>query len=282
MGGMHVAGGGFDLHTHSLVSDGTEPPEVLVRAAADAGLAGVALTDHDSTGGWAAAIDAARDCGIELVPGMELSSRVGWASVHVLAYLVDPEDPGLVAETARIRSERRHRAEAIVTAISADYDLTWDDVLAQTRPGSTIGRPHIADALVARGLATDRSAAFAGILDWRGGYYRPHYAPDPVDAVRLVRAAGGVPVIAHPATSTRGIVVESMLPDLVDAGLFGLEVEHRENTAGGRTRLRELAERYGLVTTGSSDYHGTGKPNRLGENTTPRATVDAIRASARG
>ncbi|AZZ52471.1 PHP domain-containing protein [Rathayibacter festucae] len=278
---MHVPGGGYDLHTHSLVSDGTEPPEVLVRAAASAGLDGVALTDHDTTRGWAAAIAAAEEAGIDLLPGMELSSRVGWASVHVLAYLPDPEDPGLVAETSRIRSERSHRAQAIVAAIAADYDLTWDDVLAQTSPGTTIGRPHIADALVARGLATDRSAAFAGILDWRGGYFQPHYAPDPVEAVRLVRAAGGVPVIAHPATSTRGIAIESMLPELVDAGLFGLEVEHRENTAAGKRRLRELAARYSLVTTGSSDYHGTGKPNRLGENTTERATVDAIRGAAR-
>ncbi|MCJ1701040.1 PHP domain-containing protein [Rathayibacter festucae] len=278
---MHVPGGGYDLHTHSLVSDGTEPPEVLVRAAASAGLDGVALTDHDTTRGWAAAIAAAEEAGIDLLPGMELSSRVGWASVHVLAYLPDPEDPGLVAETSRIRSERSHRAQAIVAAIAADYDLTWDDVLAQTSPGTTIGRPHIADALVARGLATDRSAAFAGILDWRGGYFQPHYAPDPVEAVRLVRAAGGVPVIAHPATSTRGIAIESMLPELVDAGLFGLEVEHRENTAAGKRRLRELAARYSLVTTGSSDYHGTGKPNRLGENTTARATVDAIRGAAR-
>lgn len=276
---MHIDGGAYDLHTHSVVSDGTEAPAELVQAAAAAGLAGVALTDHDSTGGWTEAIDAAESAGIDLLPGMELSSRVGWASVHVLAYLIDPADPGLVAETARIRSARTHRAEAIVTAIAADYDLTWDDVLAQTIPGTTIGRPHIADALVARGLAADRSAAFAGILDWRGGYYRPHYAPDPVDAVRLVRAAGGVPVIAHPAASTRGIAVESILPQLVDAGLFGLEVEHRENTADGKRRLRELAVRYSLITTGSSDYHGTGKPNRLGENTTPRVTIDAIRAS---
>ncbi|MBF4462763.1 MULTISPECIES: PHP domain-containing protein [unclassified Rathayibacter] len=278
---MHVAGGRYDLHTHSVVSDGTEAPEVLVHAAAAAGLAGVALTDHDSTGGWSTALAAAEEAGIELLPGMELSSRMGWASVHVLAYLVDPDDPGLVAETARIRSERARRAEAIVSAIAVDYELSWDDVLAQTTSGTTIGRPHIADALVARGLASDRSAAFAGILHWRGGYYRPHYAPHPVEAVRLVRAAGGVPVIAHPAASSRGIAVESILPDLVDAGLFGLEVEHRENTADGKRRLRELAARHSLVTTGSSDYHGTGKPNRLGENTTSRATVDAIRASAR-
>ncbi|PPG23431.1 phosphatase [Rathayibacter toxicus] len=277
---MHVEGGGYDLHTHSVVSDGTDAPSALIRAAASVGLDGVALTDHDSTGGWAEAAVAADEVGIDLLPGMEFSSRLGMASVHVLAYLVDPTDPALVAETARIRSERARRAEAIVTAIAVDYDLTWEDVLAQTIPGTTIGRPHIADALVARGLAADRSAAFAGILHWRGGYYRPHYAPHPVDAVRLVRDAGGVPVIAHPAASSRDITIELILPDLTDAGLFGLEVDHRENSAQARQRLRELSARYGLVTTASSDYHGTGKPNRLGENRTSRATVDAIRASA--
>ncbi|QWL28558.1 PHP domain-containing protein [Rathayibacter toxicus] len=278
---MHVEGGGYDLHTHSVVSDGTDAPSALIRAAASVGLDGVALTDHDSTGGWAEAAVAADEVGIDLLPGMEFSSRLGMASVHVLAYLVDPTDPALVSETARIRSERARRAEAIVTAIAVDYDLTWEDVLAQTIPGTTIGRPHIADALVARGLAADRSAAFAGILHWRGGYYRPHYAPHPVDAVRLVRDAGGVPVIAHPAASSREITIELILPDLTDAGLFGLEVDHRENSAQARQRLRELSVRYGLVTTASSDYHGTGKPNRLGENRTSRATVDAIRASAR-
>ncbi|NQX12825.1 PHP domain-containing protein [Microbacteriaceae bacterium VKM Ac-2855] len=271
----------FDLHAHSVVSDGTERPAELIAAAAVSGLAGVALTDHDSTAGWAAAAAAAREHGIDFVPGMELSTRMEWASVHVLAYYVDPADPDLLAETERIRFERMHRAEQIVQRIAADYELTWDDVLAQTSPGATIGRPHIADALVARGFVSDRSAAFAGILSWRGGYYQSHYAPDPVTGISLIRAAGGVPVIAHPATGPRGVMVESILPELVDAGLFGLEVEHRENTAAGKRRLRELAERYGLVTTGSSDYHGTGKPNRLGENTTSRETVERIRASAR-
>lgn len=271
----------FDLHAHSVVSDGTERPADLIAAAADAGLAGVALTDHDSTAGWAEARVAAQQHGIEFLPGMELSSRMQWASVHILAYEVDPLDPALLAETERIRIERMERAERIVRRIAADYELSWDDVLAQTSPGATIGRPHIADALVARGLVANRSAAFEGILHWRAGYSQPHYAPDPVTAVQLIRAAGGVPVIAHPATSTRGVVIEEIIGDLVDAGLFGLEVEHRENTASGKRRLYELAARYGLVTTGSSDYHGTGKPNRLGENTTPRATVDLIRVAAR-
>lgn len=278
----HPSSGGYDLHAHSVVSDGTDTPHDLVVAAARAGLDGVALTDHDSTAGWEAATAAASATGITLVPGMELSTRVQFASVHVLAYLFDPSSASLVDETERIRFERMHRAEAIVDKIAIDYDLTWDDVLAQTNPGSTIGRPHIADALVARGHVATRSDAFAGILDWRGGYYQPHYAPDPVTGIRLIREAGGVPVLAHPATSNRGVMLDGMMSELVDAGLFGLEVRHRENTAAGRRRLIELADEFGLVVTGSSDYHGTGKPNLIGENSTPRDVLERIVAEATG
>jgi 3',5'-nucleoside bisphosphate phosphatase len=275
--------GPVDLHTHSRVSDGTESPAQLVRVARDAGLGTVALTDHDSTAGWAEASVAAVENGVTLIPGMELSTRVEWSSVHLLAYLFDPGNARLVAETARIREARLHRAEQMVARIGADYDLGWDDVVAQTEPGTTVGRPHIADALVARGLVRNRSEAFAGILHWRAGYYQPHYAPDPLQAVELVIAAGGVPVIAHPATVSRAdVALESRMGDLVDAGLFGLEIDHRENTDAGKERLRALAARYGLALTGSSDYHGAGKPNRLGENTTPVEVVDALIARATG
>ncbi|HEU4806725.1 MAG TPA: PHP domain-containing protein, partial [Homoserinimonas sp.] len=261
--------GAIDLHTHSSVSDGTETPAQLVRAAVAAGLGTIAITDHDSTAGWHAAEAAASGTGLTVIPGMELSTRYGWKSVHLLAYLIDPMNADLVTETARIRAARLTRAENIVGRIAADYDLTWDDVLAQTTHGATVGRPHIADALVAKGHAPTRSAAFESILHPRTGYFEPHYAPDPLDAVRLVRAAGGVPVLAHPATGGRSAVIpEDRLALLVDAGLFGLEVEHRENTEDGKRRLRELARKFGLVTTGSSDYHGAGKPNILGENTT--------------
>lgn len=272
-----------DLHTHSSVSDGTETPAELVRAAAVAGLGTIALTDHDSVAGWSEAAVAAVEAGVTVVPGMELSTRVEFASVHLLGYLFDPAHPALGEETQRIRDGRRRRAEDMVRRIGEDYDITWDDVLAQATEGATVGRPHIADALVARGLAEDRSAAFAGILHWRSGYFQPHYAPEPLTGVRLIRDAGGIPVLAHPATSSRGSVIpESRLRRLVDAGLFGLELDHRENRPESIAVLRGLAAKYGLAITGSSDYHGAGKPNRLGENTTDPAVLERMIEDATG
>jgi hypothetical protein len=274
--------GPIDLHAHSSVSDGTETPGDLVRAAAAAGLGTIALTDHDSTAGWAEA-SAAVTREQTLIPGMEFSTRVQYASVHLLAYLFDPTDSALLAEMSRVRAARLTRAEQMVTRIGADYELSWDDVLAQTTPEATVGRPHIADALVARGHALNRSAAFAGILHWKAGYYQPHYAPDPLRAIELVRAAGGVPVIAHPATrGVADVVAESRLQAMVEAGLFGLELEHRENRPEPTARLYELAAKFGLFVTGSSDYHGTGKPNRLGENTTTPEVLERIISEGRG
>lgn len=273
----------IDLHAHSSVSDGTERPAELVAAAAAAGLDGVALTDHDTTAGWDEAIAAVAALPMTLLPGLELSTRVGHRSVHVLGYLVDPTDPGLVAETTRIREGRFARARRMVDRIGQDHPITWDDVIAQSTDGATIGRPHIADALVAAGLESDRSAAFRGILHPASGYYEPHDAPSPLHGVALIRAAGGVPVIAHPAASSRGIVIdEPMLRELVDAGLGGLEVDHRENQSHGKRTLLDWAARHDLFVTGSSDYHGTGKPNRLGEHRTARVAFDAIVSQATG
>ncbi|CAN5350410.1 PHP domain-containing protein [soil metagenome] len=269
--------GPIDLHTHSSASDGTETPDSVVRSAHEAGLGTLALTDHDTTAGWASASEAARRFDVTLIPGMELSTRHDHTSVHLLAYLFDPADKALLAETTTIRQARMQRAESIVARISQDYDLTWQDVLDQTTDGATIGRPHIADALVAKGLAVTRSHAFQGILHWKAGYFQPHYAPTPLIGVQLVVAAGGVPVLAHPATSGPDrIIPEMSLRRLVDAGLFGLEIEHSLNTVGGKLRLYELAAKYGLQVTGSSDYHGSGKPNRLGENTTSPEVLQQI------
>ncbi len=281
---MRAGGGrGADLHTHSNRSDGTETPGELIRAAVAAGLDTVALTDHDSTAGWEEARAEAVVTGIGLVPGVELSTRLGWRSIHLLGYLVDPADLRLVAEMDRIREERRSRARRIVDRLGADMRITWDDVLAQTGPGATVGRPHIADALVALGIESDRSAAFAGVLHPRAGYIEPHYAPSPVDGVRIVVAAGGVPVLAHPGTGRRDWMLDDeTMAELVDAGLFGLERDHRENTQAGIARIDELVQRYDLGVTGSSDYHGTGKPNRLGEHTTAPAVLAAIRERGTG
>jgi len=275
--------GPIDLHTHSTVSDGTESPAEVARAAARAGLGTFALTDHDSTDGWPAAASVATREGLTFIPGMELSARLDGVTVHILAYLIDSTNAELAAEIELVRHERLLRAQRIVESLRDEYLLVWDDVLAQTTPGSTIGRPHIADALVARGHAPTRSAAFATILHWQSGYYQPHYAPDPLRAVRLIRAAGGVPVLAHPAARGREWAIPSdQLEPLIAAGLAGVEIEHRENTPEGKKHLRELAERYDLIVTGSSDYHGSGKPNRLAENLTDAASLDRIIAEATG
>ena len=171
----------------------------------------------------------------------------------------------------------------MVARIAADYALDWDDVLAQTTPGATVGRPHIADALVARGHVPDRTAAFQSILHWRGGYYRPHQAPPPVDGVRLIAEAGGVAVIAHPGgRGPERLFTSKRIGQLRDAGLFGLEVDHRDNPPASRPRWAALAQKHGLVMTGASDYHGAGKPNRLGENTTSPEVYAAILARGTG
>lgn len=274
----------IDLHAHSNVSDGTETPADVMASAARAGLDVVALTDHDSTDGWAEASRAAVREGIALVPGMEISCRTEQGiSVHLLSYLHDPTHPGLLEEITKSKDARLTRAERMVSLLAEDYPLTWDDVIHQVAPGATMGRPHIADALVAAGVVSDRTEAFASILTSRSRYWVQHYAPEPALAVELVRAAGGVPVFAHPVASSRGRVVgEETYQEMIDAGLAGLEIDHRDNPEEGRKFLRKLASRHNLLITGSSDYHGTGKVNLLGENTTDPEVFGRIVAMGTG
>jgi predicted metal-dependent phosphoesterase TrpH len=273
--------GPSDLHLHSVVSDGTEAPAEVVAAAHRHGLRTVALTDHDTTSGWAQAAEAATSLGMTFIPGMELSARHEWRSVHVLAYLVDPDEAALRAMTDRIRESRLTRARQMAERIGRDYALTWDDIAAQTSDGTTVGRPHIADALVARGYVRDRAEAFGGILSPRSEYYVALFAPDPVSAVSLVAGAGGVPIIAHPA-GRAGVLPRPLLNAMLDAGLAGFELDHRENTAEGVRILGRLVEDRDLIVTGSSDYHGHGKPNVPGENTTTDEMVARIIARATG
>ena len=225
----------IDLHTHSRASDGTDAPAEVMAAAAAAGLQVVALTDHDTTSGWTEAAQAATGLGVTLVPGAEISTQSGGIGVHLLAYLFDPEDAGLLAETGRTRTDRLQRARRMVARIGAEYDLDWSDVVAQVRDGATVGRPHIADALVAKGVVASRDEAFATLLHGRSPYYIGHYAPDTLRTVGLIRAAGGVPVMAHPRAGRRGRVVsENVIAELAEAGLAGLEVDHPDHDAGDR------------------------------------------------
>ncbi|WP_041294771.1 PHP domain-containing protein [Isoptericola variabilis] len=272
----------IDLHTHSSVSDGTDEPRQVVEAAAAAGLTVVALTDHDTTAGWDQAAQAVAEHGVALVRGTEVSTRVrtpdgASISVHLLSYLHDPTNPALADELERTRASRRTRARAMTDLLARDFPITWDDVVAQTGDGTTVGRPHLADALVALGVVATREEAFATVLHPGAPYYVPHYAPDAEVAVRAVRAAGGVPVMAHPGAGARGrVVADETIAELADAGLAGLEVDHRDHDAATRAHLRDLASALGLFVTGSSDYHGTGKLNRIGENTTAPEVLETI------
>ncbi len=268
----------IDLHTHSFVSDGTESPGDLMRSAAKAGLDIVALTDHDQTSGWDEAAQTALETGLGFVPGIEISCRTdNHISVHLLAYLHDPLNEELLAEINRARQDRITRAQRIVDLLSEDFPITWDLVQKHSHPDATIGRPHIADALVTAGVVDNRSEAFERILVPGSKYYVGHYAADPVVAVELVKRANGVPVFAHPLAAARGRVVKDhVFHDMIDAGLAGLEVFHRDNPPQAQRKLLELAQQENLIVTGSSDYHGAGKPNRLGENSTSRDQLERI------
>ncbi len=273
----------IDLHTHSNASDGTQSPADVVSSAAEAGLDVVALTDHDTTAGWVEAAEAAAQEGIALVRGIEVSCSYEGISIHLLGYLQDPAAPGLLEELERSRESRDNRAQRIVERLARVVALTWDDVLKQVKPGATIGRPHIADAMMAKGIVAERGEAFAKYLYNGSPFYESHYAPDPVTAVRLVRQAGGVAVMAHPFAKIRGPVVDdSVIEAMAAAGMAGLEVHHRDHTGAEVQHGLELAASLGLFVTGSSDYHGEGKPNRLGENTTDPLVLQQIEALAFG
>jgi predicted metal-dependent phosphoesterase TrpH len=275
----------IDLHTHSTASDGTLTPAQLVVAGAEAGLDAMAVTDHDTTGGWAAAA-AAKPAGLSLVRGAELSCRWHGADpavpLHLLAYLFDPAEPRLAAELARVRADREQRGEKIVELLRTDgVDITWAEVMGYAAGGS-VGRPHIAQALIRAGLVATTTEAFAST--WLGArYVVPKADMDVFEAVRLVRAAGGVAVFAHPRATRRGRVVpDSLIVELAAAGLFGLEADHEDHSPDERQHVRALADKLDLVVTGSSDFHGTHKTVRLGAYTTAPEVFEAIVDAASG
>ncbi|GAA2098478.1 PHP domain-containing protein [Kitasatospora saccharophila] len=274
----------IDLHAHSNASDGTDSPAELVANAVAAGLDVVALTDHDTVAGHAEAAAAVAGTGLVLVPGAELSCQVGGISMHLLAYLFDPAEPAFAAERELVRTDRFRRGRAIVERCrELGAPISWEQVRRIAGDGS-VGRPHIASALVEAGVVASVSDAFTPEWLANGGRadVRKHET-DPVAAVRLVRAAGGVPVFAHPGAVKRGRTVsDAVIAELAAAGLGGLEVDHTDHDEETRARLRGLAAELGLFTTGSSDYHGSRKTVRLGEHTTDPAAYEELLAQAKG
>jgi predicted metal-dependent phosphoesterase TrpH len=261
-------------------------------AAVEAGLDVVALTDHDTAQGWGEATEAAQRLGLDLVLGIEVSTRYVRAGVHLLAYLPDPEDPALAGALGRVLDGRNSRVPAILANLRAvGIEVTEEDVRRVASGTPATGRPHVADALVARGVVADRAEAFERYLNPGRPGYASRYAAELEDIVPMVVAAGGVPVVAHPwARSARPVLTEAAFADLQTLGMAGIEVDHQGHDAAARDELRSIARNLGLVVTGSSDYHGAGKVDHdLGCNTTApdelariRELADAARAGRVG
>jgi predicted metal-dependent phosphoesterase TrpH len=273
----------IDLHTHSTASDGTESPAEVMRRAHEAGLDVVALTDHDTLAGH----DEARaelPSRLKLLTGMELSCMLAGRSVHMLAYAVDPADAALAAECAAVVAARDDRARGMVERLAElGVDITWPQVAALAA-GGVVGRPHIARAMVAAGAIDRPDQAFSPEWIGAGGRaYVSRYAPDPVAAIGLVRAAGGVAVLAHPdAVSPAERLSDEEIAGLAAAGLGGLEVDHPDHDDSGRRRLGALAAGLGLVRCGGSDDHGALTGYRIGCVTTAPGAFDALMALTSG
>ncbi|MFM1983642.1 MAG: hypothetical protein RL723_77 [Actinomycetota bacterium] len=286
----------IDLHSHSTRSDGKESPTEVFERAAAAGVNILALTDHDTVKGWPEAAEAAQKLGLGFVPGIEVTSvaRVQQAgrqrliSVHLLAYLADPNHEAFHKMLGDTLTTREARGKSIVERLSEDIDITWEMVLGHLEEGATIGRPAIADTLVTMGLVQNRSAAFDYYLSTDGPYFVSHDTVDVVEAIELINKSGGVPVIAHPLTHVTEETNSEDLPRehfelMIEAGLKGFEVFHRDVPEPARNWLLDLADKHELIVTGSSDYHGIhGKPNRLGENTTSSEMFERILSAGHG
>ena len=272
-----------DLHSHSSASDGTRPPADVVGRAAAAGLDAIALTDHDTVSGIAAAASALPS-GLILVPGMELSCRRDGHSVHLLAYLFDPAHPELAAQTQAIRDSRIDRAREMVAKLGElGTGVTWEQVTSIAGDG-VIGRPHIARAMIAAGVIDSFDDAFTP--EWIGPGGRAHvrrYALDPAQAVRVVGAAGGVCTLAHPFAQRRGwLVPEDLITELAAVGLAGVEVAHPEHGEAERNYLAGVVARLGLVATGGSDDHGELTGDRIGVESTSADAFERLLAGATG
>jgi predicted metal-dependent phosphoesterase TrpH len=272
----------IDLHTHTNCSDGTDSPRELVNKAIVQGLEVLGLTDHDTTSGWQEATETLRGS-LKLVLGSEISCLTNdGVSVHMLGLLFDPEHEEMQRVLEETRDGRLPRMRKMIEKMRAEgMDISIEDVELAMPPGATMGRPHLADALVAKKIVKSRDEAFVDLLHNESRFYVSHAAPTPVEAIALIRRAGGVAVIAHPFASLRGHILKAQdFSELVAAGLNGIEVDHRDQNLDERAMLRTIAHELDLVVTGSSDYHGTGKLNSLAENHTHREQWEKLESLA--
>jgi 3',5'-nucleoside bisphosphate phosphatase len=272
----------IDLHTHTDCSDGTDSPAQLVNKALAEGFSVLAITDHDTTSGWHAAQQALRP-NLSLALGAEISClTTDGISVHMLGLLFDGTNAAMQEMLENTRDGRIPRALKMIELLNAGgINISMEDVESVKPIGATLGRPHIADALVKNGVVASRDEAFSELLHNESPYYVAHVAPTPEDAISMIRRAGGVAVIAHAFASLRGKVLsaEDFLP-LKSAGLNGIEVNHRDHNNEERNALAHISRELDLVITGASDYHGTGKLNSLGENLTEQAQWERLESEA--
>jgi hypothetical protein len=269
---------GYDLHTHSTFSDGTETPTANVRLAIERGVAGLGVTDHDTFAGLDEASAAADGADLEVVPGIEFSAEYDGASLHVLGYWVDPSHVPLREELTRLTDTRFRRGEMMVEKLqAAGYEISFDDV-RRIAGDDLIARPHVAQAMVEAGIVATEKEAFDRYIADGGVAYVPKHALDPIDALRLIGDASGVCVLAHPAMwKGNGAVPDELIERMAEGGMVGLEVDHPDHDPPTRARYRTMAERLDLVPTGSSDCHGARYDYRLGCDTTPVELVDELK-----
>jgi predicted metal-dependent phosphoesterase TrpH len=268
---------GIDLHTHSRASDGTNTVTENVQLALERGLTGIAITDHDTTAGYAEADAAAAGTPLRIIPGLEFSAEYDGASLHVLAYWVDPADPSLVEELRRLTDTRFRRGELMVEKLQAlGYDISFERVRA-IAGDDLIARPHVAEAMVEAGIVTTEKEAFDRFISDGGVASVPKHALDPLHALALIAEAGGVCVLAHPAMwKGNGAVPDDLIEAMAAGGMGGLEVDHPDHDVAQRAHYRAVAAALDLVPTGASDCHGARYGYRLGCETTPVELVEEL------
>ena len=277
---MSVVATTLDLHTHSTASDGLHTPTELVELARQAGLTTIALTDHDTTNGLAEAQAAGATSGVTVIPGIEINTYLpqGRGEAHVLGYYLDMANPDLQSFLQFLRDARVKRGERMVALLrNQGFDITWERVRELAH--GTVGRPHVALALMEKGYATSISDAFDRYISPGRPAYVPRFKMAPEDAVRMLRSVRGVPVLAHPMRLYG--LEDDLLPRLMEAGLLGLECYYGNYDEPTVEHLLALAEQHGLIATGGTDYHGPGvHPTPLGGRFVPPQAAVQVRELA--